>query len=245
MDLLLGRIWAAWCLIWFAFTAMFLYPFFLILFHSRGRHSFSRAQNAVRWWTQALLKGFGMPLRKSRRDLYPRTPCILVSNHFSQLDILVIIALLPPKYHIISKHEVLRMPIVGGVLKRLHLTFNRSDPKSRAAIVLRMEEELARGYSIVVFPEGSRNRGPGLTRPFQRGAFELAAKTDTPVSVLTIIDTYRRNPAALGFAAFPGRVRCVFNEALQPSAFHSANELSATARRTIEYNLARIYGEHF
>jgi 1-acyl-sn-glycerol-3-phosphate acyltransferase len=219
-------------------TAVVGYPGFLLLFHFSGRRHFELAQAWIRGWAQILFPFFLMPLKVSGRQNYPKEPCVLVSNHFSQIDILVLLALLPPKYHILSKQEVARIPVVGGILKRLHMYFDRRDPQNRARIMFRMEEELKKGFSIVIFPEGSRNRGPELTRPFQRGAFDLAMRAQVPISVLTIVDTFERGPAALGFAAFPGRIRCVFGEAI--AADEKSQDL---VKSTMQAQLSKHYGD--
>lgn len=237
MRLFFGRIWAAWCLLFFTVTSLVGYPGFLLLFHFGGKRHFALAQAWVRGWANVLFPFFGMPLKVHGRGLYPKEPCVLVSNHFSQLDILVLLALLPPRYHILSKQEVARIPVVGGILKRLHMYFDRKDPKSRSHILFRMEEELEKGFSIAIFPEGSRNRGPELTKAFHRGAFDLARRAHVPIAILTIVDTYKRSPAALGFVAWPGRIRCLFSERI--SADENASDV---AKRVIEAELRKAYG---
>lgn len=240
MRIAFGRVWAVWCLLLFITTALVFYPVFLLLFHFGGKFHFERAQNLVRLWANVLFVGFIMRLQVHGRGRYPAKPCIVVCNHFSQIDIIVLLALLPPKYHIVSKKEVARMPIVGGILKRLHMYFDRSDPKSRSSIMKKMEAELARGFTIAVFPEGTRNRGPQLLRPFQKGAFELAHRAQVSIAPLTIIDTFHRGPAALGFAAYPGKIRCVLGHPINQTGPQQSLQ---QARDTIERNLEAAYGK--
>ncbi|MFV8750213.1 lysophospholipid acyltransferase family protein [Nannocystaceae bacterium ST9] len=109
----------------------------------------------------------------------PRTPAILVANHISYLDPLVIMSAVPTLA--IAKHEVARWPVLGELCRGLDmLLVDRSSPHSGARVLLRARTLLERGASILVFPEGTTTRGDDVL-PFKRGVFGLARRLGLPV----------------------------------------------------------------
>ena len=113
---------------------------------------------------------------------------VFVSNHQSQLDILVLYRLLFP-YRWVSKAEVFRLPFIGWNM-RLNgdISLTRGDKKSISAMMARCESLLRKKISIFFFPEGTRSKD-GRLRPFKPGAFILAQKTGTPIQPVVLNHT--------------------------------------------------------
>ncbi len=89
----------------------------------------------------------------------------------------------------VVKAELQRIPILRTYLQKLGSIFvERSAPDRRALEIEQMESALARGTSVIVFPEGTFTRVAGL-RPFHLGAFEIAVKSNVPVIPLTLHGT--------------------------------------------------------
>ena len=114
------------------------------------------------------------------RGLFPDEPCIVVANHLSWLDPLVVASLLPVSP--IAKHEVRRWPFVGPLCASLGCMFVERGSSSSGAQVLRAARRaLDEGVSVLGFPEGTtRAFGAGLG-PFHRGLFGLAARLRIPL----------------------------------------------------------------
>jgi 1-acyl-sn-glycerol-3-phosphate acyltransferase len=116
-------------------------------------------------------------------------PHIIVTNHCSYVDSIFISAVLPELHLFVAKTELQRVPVLHAWLRKIGTLFiERFEPTRSVAEVGRLQQELARGNSIVMFPEGTFTRETGL-RPFRLGAFELAVASGVPVIPLTLRGT--------------------------------------------------------
>lgn len=123
----------------------------------------------------------GLPFRVRGIRHLPAVPCIVVSNHASYLDGLLMTAALPEHFTFVVQHGAARWPWFGLVIRRMGVTFvNRSDSRQGARQTRGLIRRLAEGESLAVFPEGGFARPPGL-RPFRKGAFMIAAHANAPV----------------------------------------------------------------
>ena len=105
-------------------------------------------------------------------------PRVIVSNHTSYFDVLVLMAALGVDYHFVAKQEVHRMPFIGTFLRKLHhFAFDRGDSQARLRQATEIEQALRHGESVFVFPEGTFTPQIGV-RPFQLGAFKAAASAN-------------------------------------------------------------------
>ena len=111
---------------------------------------------------------------------------VIAANHASYLDSLALIALLPPRYGFVAKRELGEGAVSGLFLRRLGALFvDRLDPRAGPEDLARMVAALGAGAALVVYPEGTFDRRPGL-RPFHLGAFAAAAKAGVPVVPVAI-----------------------------------------------------------
>jgi 1-acyl-sn-glycerol-3-phosphate acyltransferase len=116
-------------------------------------------------------------------------PHVIVTNHCSYLDCIFVAALLPRPHVVVVKAELQRIPILSTYLRKLGSIFvERSAPDRRRLEIRQMEDALARGTSVIVFPEGTFTRVAGLL-PFHLGAFEIAVVSSVPVIPLTLHGT--------------------------------------------------------
>jgi 1-acyl-sn-glycerol-3-phosphate acyltransferase len=118
---------------------------------------------------------------------------IIVSNHQSQLDILLAFRLFFP-FKWVSKIEVFRLPLIGwNMYLNRYIPLKRGDKESIARMLTRCEAALAEGSSLYLFPEGTRSTSTKL-RPFKPGAFLLAHKMKLPILAVAINGTRRALP---------------------------------------------------
>jgi len=134
----------------------------------------------------------GCRVRVEGRELMTTPgPKVLVSNHTSYFDVLVLMGALGVEYHFVAKKEVHDMPFIGTFLRKLgHFSFDRSDPQARARQAAEMQEALRRGESVFVFPEGTFTRQPGV-RSFQLGAFKAAVAAGCQILPVALRGTRR------------------------------------------------------
>lgn len=120
-------------------------------------------------------------------------PAILVANHLSMLDILVLYALFRP-FKWVSKAELFRVPFVGwNMVLNDYVRVWRGDRESIRRMMDHCRAHLARGTPILIFPEGTRSRD-GHLQAFKDGAFRLAAEAKVPVIPVVLTGTYDALP---------------------------------------------------
>jgi 1-acyl-sn-glycerol-3-phosphate acyltransferase len=116
-------------------------------------------------------------------------PCVIAANHASYLDVLVLYAVLPSRFAFVAKRELLEGFVTRLLLKRLGTLFvERFDPEKSGQDADSVAEAVRQGRAIVVFPEGTFGRAPGL-RPFRLGAFVVSAQTGAPLVPLAMRGT--------------------------------------------------------
>jgi len=117
-----------------------------------------------------------------------RNPYVMVSNHESFVDMLLLSHLkMEMKY--LSKESILRIPLVGWMMKMSgDVSLLRGDRSSGAAALVVCEKWLKRKMSVMIFPEGTRS-SDGEMRSFKDGAFVLAIRTQTPMLPVVVHGT--------------------------------------------------------
>jgi 1-acyl-sn-glycerol-3-phosphate acyltransferase len=168
----------------------------------------------TRWIGRTALTLMGMPVRVHFRGPLP-DPCIVVANHSSYLDGVVLSATLPPRFGFVIKREMSSVPLAGLLLTRIGSHFvSRDNRAGRARDALRLMRSATRGCSLAFFPEGTFGPTPGLLR-FHTGAFAAAERAGMPVVPLVIRGTRHCLPPET-FLARPGRIEVQMLEPLQP-----------------------------
>jgi 1-acyl-sn-glycerol-3-phosphate acyltransferase len=129
----------------------------------------------------------------------PVGPCVLVSNHVSYLDPVVIASQV--RCAPIAKSEVMHWPAMGEIARRTGVLFvKRGSAHSGARVLREGLRALAQGVSILVFPEGTTTIGDGVL-PFRRGALGLAKLAGVPV-VPVAVRYEERDAAWVGNESF-------------------------------------------
>ena len=119
----------------------------------------------------------------------PDGAALLVCNHASYLDVIVLRALLEDDFVFVAKREVAGYPFVGRFLmKSGHIGVERKDALQSATDATTVTAALLRGERVLVFPEGTFTSADGV-RPFRLGAFRSAADASCPVIPLAIRGT--------------------------------------------------------
>jgi 1-acyl-sn-glycerol-3-phosphate acyltransferase len=170
-------------------------------------------------------------------DRLPRDSCVLVANHASYLDGIVMQAVLPPTFAFVIKREAASLPVAGWLLKLIGSEFlARHHRGERHKDARRLMRRASEGQSLVFFPEGTFTSEVGL-RKFHAGAFATAARAGSPVVPAVIHGTRRALPNDARLPR-PGCIRVEVLEAIDVGPSRSAVEqLRDAARRAI---LARL-----
>jgi 1-acyl-sn-glycerol-3-phosphate acyltransferase len=137
--------------------------------------------SVVRAIARAALAVVGVPVAVSGLDRVPRGNAMLVFNHSSYMDALVLSAVLPGEPVYVAKRELAGQIFAGPFLRRLGTLFvERYDVSGSLADTEAVIAAARLGRNIVYFPEGTFTRRPGLSG-FYLGAFKIAADAGMPV----------------------------------------------------------------
>lgn len=125
---------------------------------------------------------------KDRKNFRNKTTYIVVSNHQSQLDILLAFNLFK-HFKWVSKAEIFKLPFVGwNMYLNRYVRLIRGDKESIQNMMVVAEERLREGSSVYFFPEGTRS-SDGKVKKFKPGAFILAHRLKLPILPIAISGT--------------------------------------------------------
>jgi len=163
-------------------------------------------RSSTRWLARLWLALAGLRLRVSGLEHLPEGSCVLVANHSSYLDGVVMTAGLPPRFSFVIKHEATGMPVMGFLLRRIGSEFvDRHSAGGRHRGARRVMQRAEQGHSLVFFPEGTFDSVVGLKR-FHIGAFVAAARGGVPLVPAVILGTRRSMPNG-AIVPMPGTIR--------------------------------------
>jgi 1-acyl-sn-glycerol-3-phosphate acyltransferase len=172
----------------------------------------------------------GMPLKLRGRENLPAGQCVVVANHASYLDGVVMAAALPPRFGFVIKREMNDVPVAGLLLRRIGSEFVERFTRHKGATdARRVLRTAANGHSLVFFPEGTFSSVVGLGK-FHTGAFAIAARAACPVVPAVILGT-RRNMPATRILPRPGALEVRYGAAIVPVSNTAAGDDPALTLR--------------
>ena len=176
---------------------------------------------------------------EGREKIRPTATYVMVANHLSLLDILVLFRLFA-HFKWVSKIENFRVPFIGWNMSlNRYIKLKRGDPASIDADVGAVRAKRSReGSSIMMFPEGTRSPD-GRMRAFKTGAFELAKSTQTPILPIVIDGTANALPKRGFVLQGRHRIRLTILDEIPPESFahESVDQLTARVREIIAKEL--------
>ncbi len=158
-------------------------------------------------WANFILYGmFCFPRIKREEKLEKNKSYMLVANHTSMLDIMLMLKVSKNPFVFVGKKELSKIPIFGFFYKRVCIMVDRSDARSRTAVYRRAQRRLGQGLSICIFPEGGVPDEAILLDKFKDGAFKMAIAHKIPIVPMTFYDNKKRFSFTF-FSGFPGVTR--------------------------------------
>jgi 1-acyl-sn-glycerol-3-phosphate acyltransferase len=156
---------------------------------------------------------------------------VVVINHQSQYDILLVYGWLELDLKWVMKKELRKIPGIGiGCEKAGHIFVDRRKPRQAGKVIRDALARLGKGVGILFFPEGTRSLD-GHLLPFKKGAFYLSVDQDLPILPVTVVGTREVLPAK-SLRLFPGAIRLVIHPAIYPGT-KNAGELLEETRAAI------------
>ncbi len=146
----------------------------------------------IRSWSRVWLSVSGTDVTVvGSENIDPARSYVVVANHLSTLDIMVCFLAVPLPIRYLAKKELFRIPILAQGMRAVGIV--EVDRSARSAIHAQVnaqsKELIAKGRSLIIYPEGTRPRN-GALDPFKKGAFTMAIASQLPVLPITIYGTY-------------------------------------------------------
>ncbi len=190
----------------------------------------------ARGWARTILFVTGVRLRVLHAErLRPGESSVIVANHASMADILVLFAGLPVQVRFMAKRSVFRVPFLGwGIAAAGFIPVDRGDWRRGHEAVDVALKRLHGGRSVVIFPEETRSRDGSLL-PFKKGAALLAVRAALPMVPVGIVGTFRVLPRGT-LESSPGTVILNVGDPIETAGRSVADRAALTrlAREAIE-----------
>jgi len=225
----------------FAFIEIITVPPFALLALATFPFPPLARYRVITLWSRLIIRSAqavcGIRYRVLGAERIPRRPFIVLSKHQSAWETLAFQIIFPPQVWVV-KRELLWLPLFGWGLAMLSpIAIDRgSGPRALRQMLEQGRDRLARGFCIVIFPEGTRV-APGERRDYHAGGAWLAAQTDAPILPVA------HNAGSLwprnAFLKRPGLITVSVGEPIAPRGL-TPHEINARVEEWIEAEMLCI-----
>lgn len=172
---------------------------------------------------------------------------VIVSNHQSLFDIVMLLGLLPIQFRFVSRKEIFRIPFLGWAMRfARYIELDRTRLRDAMATLSKSTSVLSDGTSVVVFPEGTRSKDGRIQR-FRKGPFQLALNARVPVLPVTIVGT-KKAISQNGLHIVPCPVKMVVSQPIEASQYRGEGKvkrLMEDTRRIIQEKFDHYCNDYY
>ncbi|WP_185851685.1 lysophospholipid acyltransferase family protein [Blattabacterium cuenoti] len=154
------------------------------------------------------LMGFWYVLEKDEEVLDKNKQYVIISNHTSIMDIMLIYSLMRKHPLVfVGKAELAKLPFFGFVYKKSNILIDRNSLSSCIKVFKKIQEKVDSGKSVCIFPEGGVPKPSIFLGRFKSGAFFIAIKKKISIIPFTIADIKTKFPSFSFTKGSPGKIR--------------------------------------
>lgn len=183
--------------IWFLFWILFFFALFYPIYYFTARNpKYYSILNFFRKANSFLCSAFSGVFYSYQFEekLNTKQTYIYCANHTSNLDIMIMCILAHGRYHFMGKDELLNNPVLGIFFKTIDISVNRDSKISAFRAFKKAGENLEKGMSLIIFPEGKiDNLYPPKLGEFKNGPFRLAIEKNIPIVPVSITNVWKIN----------------------------------------------------
>jgi 1-acyl-sn-glycerol-3-phosphate acyltransferase len=169
-------------------------------------------RKVIHWAFSVILWICGVRIEADGQENIPEGSVLFVGNHQSYLDILTTYVSIKGGTGYVSKIEMDKVPVFNLWMRGINCLFlDRDNIREGIKTIKKGTEELKKGYSMFIFPEGTRNQAEEMLE-FKAGSTKMAEKAGVPILPVAIsgtADVFENNPH---FSVKPGKVRITFGK---------------------------------
>ena len=179
-------------------------------------------------WSNIIMYGMGFyPEIKFKQNIKKGKSYMLVSNHKSMIDIMLMLSLSKEPIVFVGKKELEKIPLFGYFYRRVCILVDRSSPESRKEVYSKAIKRLDTGISICIFPEGGVPDPSVILDKFKNGAFSLAIQFQIPIVPITFLDCEKKFPYFFAYNHFygsPGKLRANVHEFIETKGLNQEDK---------------------
>jgi 1-acyl-sn-glycerol-3-phosphate acyltransferase len=175
---------------------------------------------------------------KGRKNIRKSHSYVIVVNHQSSYDIIVLYARLGIDFKWVMKKEIRKIPGVGFGSQAIgHIFIDRSSSKAAISSINAAKSKIKDGTSVVIFPEGTRSKTHEML-PFKKGAFWFAFDLNLPILPVTINGTRKIMPSG-SLNLLPGNAEIIIHSPIDIGNYDQKDmvDLIAHTRKIITSGL--------
>ncbi|RAI99396.1 1-acyl-sn-glycerol-3-phosphate acyltransferase [Chitinophaga skermanii] len=187
----------------------------------------------LRFWAHVWFPSVGIWFKREYREPNDDKPCIYCVNHSSYLDAAIAVKVMRLPFRPLGKIELVKVPFFGIIYKASVVAVDRKTAAGRSKSVREMIAMLKEGVSVLIFPEGTFNKGDQPLGQFHNGAFKIAIETQTPIKPVLYVDSRQRLPKVNLTSLTPGVCRIVYLPTIPVEGLTIA-DLPALKQRTFD-----------
>jgi len=206
VKIIFWTLWRVWFYILMGVPIIIMFPFLFISILKEKWYPYFFVM--ARIWAKVILFGSGFYYKIEReQELEPSKSYMLVANHTSMTDIMLMLAVIRNPFVFVGKKELSKIPLFGFFYKRTCILVDRSSSRSRMEVYERAQKRLSQGLSVCIFPEGGVPDDESVfLDEFKDGAFRLAIEHQIPIVPITFGDNKKRFSYTF-FSGSPGLMR--------------------------------------
>ncbi|WP_185858635.1 lysophospholipid acyltransferase family protein [Blattabacterium cuenoti] len=233
--------------VWFFIINIFLIPFWAGI---SIPFLFKEKYYPIAYWFHQMwarcnlfLMGFWYVLEKDKEILDKKKQYVIISNHTSIMDIMLIYSLM--RNHplvFVGKAELAKLPFFGFVYKHSNILLDRKNLSSCIQVFKKIQDKVDSGNSVCIFPEGGVPKSSVFLDHFKSGAFFIAIIKKIPIIPFTIADIKKKFPSYSILKGGPGKIRIKQHHSIPTTdlSLKDKNYLKEKCFHLIKYQLEKF-----
>lgn len=183
-----------------------MFPFLMVSISTKKGYPYFFKM--ARIWSKFTLFGMGFYYKIDKeQELEARKNYILIANHTSMIDIMLMFVTIQKPFVFVGKKELAKIPLFGFFYKRTAILVDRECSQSRGKVFESAQKRIDQGLNICIFPEGKVPSDESIVLDeFKNGAFRLAIDHQLTIVPLVFLDNKKRYSYTI-FSGKPGLLR--------------------------------------
>ncbi len=230
-----------------ALTFFIFFPFFFVFL--KNDEKFPKVIKLKRIWAHFIIWPLLIFYKiKGREKLSVNQAYVFCPNHTSYLDIMLIYIAIPNYFHTMGKAELLKVPLFRRFFLKMNIPVNRKSKMDSHRAFLRAGNDIDKGISITLFPEGTIHKNCPVLARFKNGPFRLAIEKQVPIVPVTFLDNWKILPDDYEKrVGHPGIAKVIIHDPIPTTGMteDDLEKLKASVYEVISLPIQKKYPEYF